>query len=260
MTRFMLLLPLAACGGGQLVDLSLTVDFDAGSEAARSEAVQTPSAYRVALQHVVLEGDTPFEVMRTAGPTDPEVLEFTAASEDVRSLVPDGVTIPDESFTGVNLGIVYLEMDLPFRLDTDGADVTRTLRIWFEGDGVHMPGDLTIVTDAAEGWGFGPGNITGDPSLSGLADRAAAYALPAWPDGRDPGTSGPFGNSFFWSTVQTNSFSWIAPLTDAAEDALVRVRVADTWHFTDQDDDGVYDWPSDYGEAWNMDFPDILVE
>lgn len=246
---------LLACAPG-LSDVTLDVDFEAPA-AKESQAIQTPSAYRVALFSAELAGDAPHGLLRVDGA---EVFEFVDQGDDARSLVAED-PIPERDFHGIDLGIAYLEMDLDFRFDTDGSTDVRTLRIWFEPMDGYLPGDVTVAGDTGHLWVFGAGNVTGDPLMQGL-DRDAAYGTGAWPDGRLVSESGPFGNQVFWDSVETEPFRWHAPFPDAIDDdtAHVVVRVADTWHFTDQGDDGVYDWPTDYGNAWNMDFPDIVVE
>lgn len=247
---------LLACAPG-LSDVTLDVDFEAPG-AKETAVAQTPSAYRVGLFWAELAGDAPHGLLDVDGV---EVFAFDDQQADARSLVAED-PIPELDFHGIDLGIAYLEMDLDFRFDADGSTDTRTIRIWFEPTDGFLPGDVTVVRDDGQGWILGAGNVTDDPTLLGL-DRDDAYGTEgAWPDGRLVAESGPFGNAAFWDSVETAPFRWHAPFPDAIDDdtARVVVRVADTWHFTDQGDDGVYDWPTDYGNAWNMDFPDIVVE
>jgi hypothetical protein len=257
----MSLVTLLACSPMTLSELTLDVDFGADADAKSATVSQTPSSYRVALQGAQLSGENPFELFQTTGPTDVEVYAFEAEQEDTRSLLEDQ-EVPEEAFSDIELRIVYLEMDLEFRFDQDGSVDERAIRIYFEPTGTAMPGDVTVVTEDSEGWVFGAGNVTEDPMLLGL-DRMSAYGNEGtWPDGRSVAESGPFGNEAFWGSVRTMPFTWVTPLPEEIDDETVHivVKVADTWNYTDQAEDGVYDWPTDYGNAWNMHFPEIIAE
>lgn len=259
--RAPLLLLLAAGCGDPVVLSDITLDVDFGGASRSAFVAQTPSAYRVALQYATLTGEAPFELFRVDGPGEALVFAFDEAQPDARSLVAEDPIPEEAAFSGIDLGVVYLEMDLPFRFDADATEATRTVRIWFEPYGPFQRGDVTVLVPPTELWAFGPGNADSDPFFEGL-DRADAYAMESWPDGRSTAEYGPFGDAAFWASVPFDPFHRETPLPPEIDDPTARVivRVADTWHFTDQAEDGAYDWPTDYANDWHMDFPEIVAE
>jgi hypothetical protein len=248
-------------GGASIpvTSLKLKVDFLTNRMRAPNTA-QTPSVYRVILQSLTLKGADPaddFVVFDTS--TDCPVLEFTESSNDPLDMVPDGVTIPERPYVAVEMDIVALEMQLPFRFGGTTVE-DRTVRIYYISQGPFKRGDFTLGD--MDDWLFGSGNVTSDPNMGGLPRLTAYDGGGFWPGDTRPLTEyGPFGDDTFWAQYPDPAHCvytvTLPALTNESETILVRVR--DTWNFTDQDSDGQYDWPRDYGYDWHMDFPDLLV-
>lgn len=250
-----------------LKDVRMMVDFLTATSSALTEGApalnpmvaQTPAAYRIKICKATLEGATPFELFAHAAVADCPIFSYTEASSDALTIVPTGTVIPDLPFSGIRLQIAWIEMELEFQTLDDPPEA-RTLRIHYMADGAYLPGDVAAISPEkpTDNWVFGPGNVTDDLEMMGLS-RAAAYNMTAWPDGRLIAEGGPFGTKAFWD-AHPAPFSHVTPLpTLASEQVVVKVRVADTWHFTDQGADGVYNFPADYGNDWHMDFPELVA-
>lgn len=260
---------------GSLKSLKIRVDFDSADAPAAKLAARatqstmtalTPTAYDVKICRLVLwnpSQDERFEVFAYADSSLCPVFRFTEGQAVAESMLPAGATLPDEpGFTVAEMDIVYMEMALAFHIQATGQHETRRLRLYMTTDAPYFPGDIRVLRDGGFGdyWGFGPGNVTNDPMLMGLP-RSEAYSIPTWPRSHSTAEWGPFGDALFWENNPPNPFTWAVALPLDGEDdrsAVIVFKVAQTWHFTDQNADGIYDWPGDYGNLWHMEFPTIV--
>ncbi|MBN2494020.1 MAG: hypothetical protein JXR96_05480 [Deltaproteobacteria bacterium] len=248
-----------ACGedeGGFIRDVRMQVDFSTTHRALMT--AQTPAVYRIKLIRVTIkntDSGEAFNLLSASSVDDSPVFSFHADEPNAVSLRDAGVEIPPAAYDQIELGIIWLDMDLPFLIG--GQEEIRSLRIWLTEYEGRMRGDVTVDHDLLlyDNWVFGPGNLQSDPELRGLS-RPTAYDLDHWPSGRSALEYGPFGDGAFWDSYTDLPFAWRTPIPEGVEESLMlTVRVASTWHFTDQDEDGDYDWPADYGNDWHMDFP-----
>ena len=244
-----------------LQDLQITVDFENGDLQKSLMSGLTPSTYSVKICRLVLWNPNTDERFELFGHDDPNacpVFEFTRGAVVVDDLLAESAEPPEEpGFGVVEMDILYLQMDLDFLIEASSGSETRTLRLYMSQGGEYMPGDLVIVGSEGSRWGFGTGNMTGDANLEGLP-RDQAYTLETWPRGHSTDEWGPFGNAAFWADHPPNPFTWaIAIPPEVEETAVIVFKVAETWEFTDQNEDGIYDWPSDFGNDWSMAYPMI---
>jgi|GEM_PF-1812737 hypothetical protein len=234
------------------VKLKVTFGADKSEKNTYDLTKQTPENYFVALKRVTLigkDGTPNFEIFNESDLSSSFVFDFTD-TQTTHSLM-QGTTVPDGSYTSVELEIYYLQMKLQIASSTSIDD--RNIRIYLSDDaetegGEHQPGDMTQIseTGAELGWLLGNGV---SPDMTPISPRSDAYTVGGdgvtWLEfGGKPGNNfGPFGDLNFMDTaphpiyITTVNFELI---DNNGTEIILDFNVNDCWQFEDKDPDGAF--------------------
>jgi len=268
---------ISSCDNGTvtsgLEDIQISVNFDGSNRnlsRAEGELLSyTPTAYSIGIKKATLmgEGSTEdFILFENDLLSDSESFSFISGTNNTKSLLTSGNTIPLGTYQSLDIELYYLQMTIDVYLSGETVPVDRTLRIYFSDDaeyeqGLHQPGDVTEINSEGIETGWLMGNSGAD--FTGTSPRVDAYKDGVWFDfaGKTAEDFGPFGDPAFWTDSEQpifkTSVSFCLDLSNARA-ILVDFDVVDTWNCDDLTGDGVFN-PDDIGGAWHMNIPTMTA-